>query len=276
VHGGGSHGLCYAAVFASRTLHGIHAGVASKGKWTGLISRSSENVRFAPLRWKRPLLIFLSSRSDFWHENVPLEWLAEALDVMDRTPWHTYLILTKRPGNINRKLAQLKRKRPRNAWIGVSIGHEKSLRLLKPLLQVEVSLRFLSCEPLLMALPNLSLAGIGWVIGGGQSGSNAALCKAEWIRDLRDLCLATSTPFFLKQWGSMQTWESVPPPSRTAELDWHVIPETAIHAERDENDKSDPCRYWPRRCVARRGFPDRSHRHSDFIQRSLCVRALPA
>jgi protein gp37 len=214
VHGGGS-GLCYAAVFAGRGLHSVHAGVAAKGQWTGTITRSGVAVWTAPFKW-RSGRIFTCSMSDFWHEDVPLTWLDEALDVIKRTPHLTYQVLTKRPGNIARKLAALKRDLPHNVWLGATVGHAKSLPMLKPLLRIDATLRFLSCEPLLTPLvPGLALEGIGWVIGGGQSGRNAAICNADWMRDLRDLCGARNVPFFLKQWG---VWASNPTP-RERELD---------------------------------------------------------
>jgi protein gp37 len=139
--------------------------------------------------------------SDFWHEDVPLPWLDEALDVIDRTPKLTYQILTKRPGNVQRRLDALKRRLPANIWIGATIGHERSLPLLKPLRAVDATLRFLSCEPLLTALPGLSLDGIGWLISGGQSGRDAAPTHPDWVRALRDLCVAAGVPFHFKQWG---------------------------------------------------------------------------
>jgi hypothetical protein len=57
---------------------------------------------------------FTCSMSDFWHEHVDLEKLDEALDVIDFTPWVTYLILTKRPAMAIRRLAALKRRLPPN------------------------------------------------------------------------------------------------------------------------------------------------------------------
>jgi protein gp37 len=154
--------------------------------------------------------------SDFWHEAVPLAWLDEALAVIERTPHLTYQVLTKRPGNIQRKLDALNRHLPENIWLGATIGHPKSLPLLKPLLRVDAAnLRFLSCEPLLADLTDLSLNGVGWVIGGGQSGHGAAICNPDWMRRLRDKCSTECIPFFLKQWG---TWESNPT-APSAELD---------------------------------------------------------
>ena len=51
VYGGGEGGYCYAAVFASRNIHPIHAGTVVGGKWTGKITRSGESV------WKAPLSV---------------------------------------------------------------------------------------------------------------------------------------------------------------------------------------------------------------------------
>jgi hypothetical protein len=64
----------------------------------------------------------------------------------------------------------------------------------------DATLQFLSCEPLLTPLPGLSLDGIGWVIGGEQSGQGAVCGDPAWMRDLRDLYVANAVPFFLKQW----------------------------------------------------------------------------
>jgi protein gp37 len=216
IHGGGDRGLCYAAVAASRNLHSIHAGVAINGRWTGAISRSSDAVWAAPLRYKPGIKCFLSSMSDFGHEAVPLEWVGEAFDIMDRTPGVTYLVLTKRPANIGRALAKLGRELPPNVWLGATIGHEKSIPLLRPLLRIKAAKHFLSCEPLLTSLAGMDLTGLDWVIAGGQSGGkDVAICNADHVRDLRDRCIAGGIAFFLKQWG---TWASNPTP-RHYELD---------------------------------------------------------
>jgi protein gp37 len=202
VHGGGAHGTCYAAVFAGRGLHPAHAGVAAAGRWTGRITRSPETVWHAPRSWKTGR-VFTCSMSDFWHEAVPLAWLDEALDVIAATPHLTYQVLTKRPGMVARRLAELRRELPRNVWLGATVGHVRSLPILKPLRAIDATLRFLSCEPLLTPIAHkLDLDGIGWVIGGGQSGRNAAVCDADWVRGLRDLCRDQGVAFFFKQIGS--------------------------------------------------------------------------
>lgn len=192
---------CYAAVFASRGLHPAHKGVAARGEWTGRITRSSEAVWLQPLKW-RSGLVFTCSMSDFWHEDVPLPWLASALDMIERTPHLTYQVLTKRPANVNRKLSYLGRSLPRNVWLGVTIGHSQSLPLLKPLRAIDATLRFLSCEPLLTPLV-LDLTDIGWLIAGGESGRKPRRTDPDWVRAIRDGCQRVNVPFFLKQWGNL-------------------------------------------------------------------------
>jgi len=166
------------------------------------VTRGSAAVWNAPYNYPSGTFCFTCSMSDFWFEGVPLEWLAEALDVIEATPRVIYMILSKRPALATRRLAMLKRRLPANVWAGATIGHPQSLPLLKPLLRIEAPVHFLSVEPLLAPMvPGLDLTGIDWVIGGGESGPGARPCLADLMRAVRDLCVSTSTAFFLKQWG---------------------------------------------------------------------------
>jgi protein gp37 len=87
-YGGGATGYCYAARLASRGMHAFAGGVAARGQWTGQIARNTAKVWHAPFTWRAPQRVFTCSMSDFWHEDVPLAWLDEALDVIERTPKH--------------------------------------------------------------------------------------------------------------------------------------------------------------------------------------------
>jgi len=49
-----------------------------------------------PLRWKKPRKIFVNSMSDLFHKDVPFEYIAAVFGVMAATPWHTYIVCTKR------------------------------------------------------------------------------------------------------------------------------------------------------------------------------------
>jgi protein gp37 len=230
---------CYAATFAGRGLHKAHQGVAHAGEWTGRLTRSSDSVWGAPFTWPPGTKVFTCSMSDFWHEAVPLEWLDAALDVIEQTPLLHYQVLSKRPAMVDRRLEKLSRSLPRNVWIGATIGHTQSLPLLKPLRRIDAQIRFLSVEPLLEPMvPGLDLDGISWVICGGESGNRARLCDPDWVRAVRELCIARDVPFFMKQWG---LWENNPT-AREAELDpdakggatldgqlWRQFPEIKIH-----------------------------------------------
>jgi protein gp37 len=143
---------------------------------------------------------------------------------MQDTPHHTYQVLTKRARRLERIAGTLDW--PNNVWIGVSVESVDQFDRIRDLAKVPAAVRFLSCEPLLGALPVLPLDGIDWVIAGGESGFNARPVDAEWIRDIRDQCVAARTPFFFKQWGGIRA------KSGGRELDgltWDEMPETARH-----------------------------------------------
>jgi protein gp37 len=153
----------------------------------------------APLRWRDPRLVFVNSMSDLFHARVPTEFVHQVFAVMVATPHHTYQILTKRSTRLRRLATELPW--PPNVWMGVSVENTDVAGRVDDLRQVPAAVRFLSCEPLLGPLTGLDLAGIGWVIAGGESGPDARPARAEWFTDLRDNCQTAQVPFFFKQWG---------------------------------------------------------------------------
>jgi protein gp37 len=88
-----------------------------------------------------------------------------------------------------------------NVVVGCSIENGRYVGRADDVRATPASWRFLSLEPLLGPLPSLNLSGIDWVIVGGESGPAARPAHPEWIRQMRDLCLAAGVAFFLKQWG---------------------------------------------------------------------------
>ena len=60
--------------------------------------------------------------------------------------------------------------------------------------------RFVSMEPLIGPVA-ISLAGIAWLIAGGESGPGARPMSERWLRSIRDGCTWAGVPFFFKQWG---------------------------------------------------------------------------
>ncbi len=152
-----------------------------------------------PLRWKRPRTIFVNSMSDLFHKDVPDEYLQLVFDVMRRTPRHTYQVLTKRAERLARVAPRLPW--PDNVWIGVSVESPSYVWRIDYLRRVSAAVRFISAEPLLERLPDLNLAGIHWLIAGGESQAGCRPADPLWFRDLRDQCRASGVAFFLKQLG---------------------------------------------------------------------------
>jgi protein gp37 len=141
--------------------------------------------------------------SDLFHEDVPTAFIQRVFQVMNAHPRHRFQVLTKRAGRLA-ELDPLLRWSP-NIWMGVSVETPDYADRIDALRTTRSPVRFLSLEPLLAALPDLNLAGIHWVIVGGESGPGARACEVGWVNDLRDQCQAARVPFFFKQWGNLQS-----------------------------------------------------------------------
>lgn len=154
-----------------------------------------------PLQRRKPTMYFVNSMSDLFQDEVPEGFIEKVFDIINRTPHHTYQILTKRSENMKSYFAN--RTVPENAWLGVSVEDKKYGKpRIQDLATIEAQTRFLSVEPLLENLGRLKLEGIHWVIVGGESGPSARPMEKEWVLDIRDQCLEANVDFFFKQWGS--------------------------------------------------------------------------
>lgn len=193
-----------------------------RGQWNGRVFLDWGAVE-DPLRWKQPRMVFVNSMSDLFHEAVPLEFIRAVFAVMNRCPQHTFQILTKRPHRAAEHSAVLDW--ASNIWLGTSVENAPVLHRIDALCRTAASVRFISAEPLLGPLPGLPLAGLDWVIVGGESGPGARPLEAAWVRSLRDQCTAAGVPFFFKQWGGVnksargrtldgRTWDEMPSTSR--------------------------------------------------------------
>ena len=172
-----------------------------------------------PRTWKKPRVIFVNSMSDLFHEGVPLDYILGVFRVMNECGQHKFQILTKRPER-GAQLASELEWTP-NIWMGTSVENQRVAHRIDTLKRIPASVRFLSLEPLLGPLPDLLLAGIHWVIVGGESGPNAREMREEWVVDIQGQCERREVPFFFKQWGGVnkkrsgrvllgRTWDELP------------------------------------------------------------------
>ncbi len=159
-----------------------------------------------PYSWKKPRIVFVNSMSDMFHERVPEPFILQAFQAMADTPRHIYQVLTKRPNRLV-KLAP-KIEWTENIWMGVTVEMAKYCWRADMLRKVPAQVRFICMEPMLGAMPDVELTGIGWVILGGESGPKARAMKAQWVRQIRDLCAENDVPFFFKQWGGVNKKKS--------------------------------------------------------------------
>jgi protein gp37 len=179
-----------------------------------------------PDGWHKPLMIFLCSMSDFFHEDVPLDYNVDIINIINRCPHHTFQILTKRSDRIL-KIRQKIKRWPDNAWLGVTVEAKNYKERITHLKQVDCAIRFLSCEPLLEDLGKLDLDGIDWVIVGGESGPGARPMHVKWATNLRDQCVSMGVPYFFKQWGGKKKKVS----GRILEgKEWSQIPDSISYA----------------------------------------------
>lgn len=232
-----------------------------------------------PLRWRRPRLVFVNSMSDLFHELVPDAYIEEVFGVMGQAQQHTFQVLTKRPERMRDLLQAWSARGERplgllspawplpNVWLGTSIENRRFVDRADLLRGTPAAVRFISAEPLLGPLlmesrcnsgcrevlhwsddhdcsqhdlRELDLAGIDWLIVGGESGPGHRPMEAQWVRDLRDasqrdhndiigprsggrfpLWDLHGTRFFFKQWGGAtpksggreldrRTWDEMP------------------------------------------------------------------
>ena len=192
-----------------------------------------------PLRLKEPSLIFVNSMSDLFWEEIPFSYVDKVVDVIEATPEHQYQVLTKRP----ERMLEYSRRRalPDNFWAGTTIEDQKAAPRADILRQVQASIRFVSAEPLLSPLV-MNWSGLHWCITGGESGVHLMdpklrelrgladreggrwvprLDRIDWVRRIRDDCVAAGVRFFHKQWGGLhaksagrlldgRTWDEFP------------------------------------------------------------------
>jgi len=199
---------CYAELWAKRMGHRI---------W----GARAERRFFSDHHWKEPLnwndeaqgdqkrrRVFCASMADVFERNSELNASRSRLwDLISKTPWLDWLLLTKRPQNIE-QMVPWKKGWPTNVWLGTTVENQNFAEKRLPyLLKHPAAVRFLSCEPLLGPLDltpwfeKKGLFPIDWVIAGGESGPRARAMHPVWPRALLHQCQEFEVPFHFKQWG---------------------------------------------------------------------------
>ena len=191
---------CYAERFAER-----FRGVPGHPYETGFDLTLRPKRLEQPLRWRRSRMIFVNSMSDLFHNHIPFSYVDSVFETMEQADHHVFQVLTKRSSRLRSYVNSryVGGQAPPHIWLGVSIEDGSRLSRLRHLQETHASIRFLSIEPLIGPVGRLDLEGIHWVIVGGESGPRARPVEIEWVREIRDQCLARDVAFFFKQWGGL-------------------------------------------------------------------------
>ena len=219
---------CYAETLDNR-WNGGHWGPGSSRRMM------SEKHWQQPIKWNadaekngRKAMVFCASMADVFEGHPDtLPHLARLFEMIEKTPFLIWQLLTKRPEKILKLVPDwwLNVGFPSNVWIGTSVENQEAADQRIPhLLNVPAKVRFLSMEPLLgpvyvsgwlypkdyvgMEVSNYEETQhsvlkqeLNWIIVGGESGHGARPMHPNWVRTIRDQCKFDEIPFFFKQWG---------------------------------------------------------------------------
>jgi len=111
--------------------------------------------------------VFVCSMADLFGEWVPNEWINAVLESVTNNPKWNFLFLTKNPKRL------LYFAFPKNAWVGTTVDIQSRVGVAEDVFkQIDASVKFLSCEPMLEELTFSDISMFDWVIIGGSSGNH--------------------------------------------------------------------------------------------------------
>lgn len=208
--------------------------------------RTSVSNWSAPLAWNRkasksgePWRVFCASLADVFDNEWPDEVRDDLWHLIAETPHLTWLLLTKRIGNVE-KMMQGYWKMP-NVWIGATIVNQEEWERDKDkLLAVQSPVRFVSYEPAIGPI-KWGTRMPDWIIVGGESGKDARVFEPEWARSTIRQGKESGVPVFVKQMGAKPQEIAYPAGVTDGEkARWHADGWTLIH----EQHASHWRRYW--------------------------------
>lgn len=206
---------CYAETTAKK-LHGV--GFKEYEDTFGV--KTHHHKLSQPLLWKKSKKILVNSMGDLFHPAVPDSFIIDVFKIMGKAPHHVFLLLTKfteRMQDISSKLDWTD-----NIWAGVSVEDQNYTWRITHLKNIQAKHRFVVFEPLIGPIDNLKINKIEWIIVGGESAKYAREMKLEWVRNIRNTCIDTNTPFYFSKWDKKNIKEY----GKTLDgLIWNQFPE---------------------------------------------------
>jgi len=200
---------CYAEHLMSHRLGRVQWGSGIDRQRT-----SAANWR-KPIAWNRqagavsaPTYVFCASLADVFDNEVDELWRRDLFHLIEVTPYLTWLLLTKRVGNVIRMTdpARGHHALPRNCAVGATMVTQEEydrdrMKLWEVKQRLAPAFTFGSFEPLLGPIA-LDAYAPDWIITGGETaqGSHKAReADPSWFRALRDQAELLQRSFFMKQ-----------------------------------------------------------------------------
>lgn len=145
--------------------------------------------------------VFCASMADVFDQEVPDEWRHKLFELINQTPYLTWLLLTKRPYK-QRMFINVNYPNTPNVWAGTTVENEENEWRFDDLEKTLAPVHWISYEPAIGPLEMTRDTTVDWIICGGESGHGARLFDLNWARALRDQCAAQGQAFFMKQLGA--------------------------------------------------------------------------
>ncbi len=144
---------------------------------------------------------FVNNMGDPWHPDVPIDFLKRMFTVMNECQRHTFFTLTKRTERMV-ETAPLLNWTP-NIWMGVTVESAKYNSRIDDLRKIPVLHRWLMFEPLIGPVGKIDLTGIEYVMCGGESGLGFRPMSVDWVREIKDQCMAARVKFNFMQYAAI-------------------------------------------------------------------------
>lgn len=232
---------CYAEAF-DRRVGGVPVAQRKEGQKALRWGVSAPRTRTTEAYWRQPIAwnaeaiakgararVFSASLADVFEENSRIDlhaWRLELFELIRLTPALDWQLLTKRPQHVLPMLAAALKAQgrasvdvatvawveawlegvpPPNVWLGTTVEDEaRAAERIPHLVAAPAAVRFLSMEPLLerVDLRRHQLAGVHWVIVGGESGKQARVFDSDWAGEVVAAARAAGVVPFVKQLGS--------------------------------------------------------------------------
>ena len=179
---------------------------------------------------RKPTNIFAGSMTDIFHTAFDKQRIFAVLDVIQRCPQHTFVILTKRADRMLDIMGDfydcyeassvLNIPPLPNLYLGVSVENAAHVDRIPILLDILAAKHIVSFEPLIGDVGDISewlvsreeiapyssptnpewrrIPALNWCIVGVETGPGARPMDYAWARDIRDQCAAANVPFWFK------------------------------------------------------------------------------